>query len=450
MMDARPTTDLETHRVAVTFFADQYAKKKVVKQLTLGDILEMVLHVRAPTKKKLPWLKLATFGNKTTGKGSLRHDDNVLAVCGVELDYDLLLISMDEAVAKLRDLGIRSLLYTSPSNTKLQSKFRILAPFAAERPPKDREKFARRLAGAVGYAFDNASFTLSQSFYYGIAEDNGAADHKALIVDGDFIDLRDDLAQFDAAPQPQPELPPPPSQPVKGARGFEAHLSRLGDGPGLEGFNNPLRSATGAYARQHGVGLDRTALKEQLRRAVRAAPKKPERPQDEIDKYLGDEYLDNLIATAVEKYGTIGIIVPDNDHMDRARIFRNKQRPNLLHYRGTFWDYHRGAYSIIDDGVVNANVWSFLDEAAAIRGKDRVQMPFQPDRSSVAETLAALKAVTILDPKTALPVWLNGSGELPLPREHDAVRGPAEAGAARHFPLGAGRAAAASRARSLQ
>ena len=138
MMDARPTTDLETHRVAVTFFADQYAKKKVVKQLTLGDILEMVLHVRAPTKKKLPWLKLATFGDKTTGKGSLRHDDNVLAVCGVELDYDLLLISMDEAVAKLRELGIRSLVYTSPSNTKLQSKFRILAPFAAERPPRDR------------------------------------------------------------------------------------------------------------------------------------------------------------------------------------------------------------------------------------------------------------------------------------------------------------------------
>lgn len=401
--------DIDTHKITVTIFTDQFAKKMNVQQMTLADVRSLVLKARAPTKKKLPWLKLAHFGNKVTAKGSLRHDDNVLSVSGLELDYDAKLIDIEAACSKLRELRLRAILYTSPSNTKKEFKWRIVVPFSNQLLPQARKVHAKRFAGAFGNIFDPASFSLSQSFYYGLAEDNGAADHKAFVIDGDFIDQREDLAQFDEAGQ-RTSLPPRGS-----ARGFEAHLARVGDGPGLDGFNNPLRAATAAYARQHGVNLDRGVLKQRLKNAVEAAQKKPERPQFEVDRYLGDEYLDNLIVTAIDKFGTTSVILPDKDPMTRARAFLKMHRPNLIHYRATFWDYHGGAYSIVDDGIINADVWSFLDNAAAIRGKDSAQVPFHPNRSSVADTIAALTAIAILDPKIAMPSWRN---EETLPPEH--------------------------------
>jgi P4 family phage/plasmid primase-like protien len=415
---ASGANDIDKHKFSVTLFTDQFARKKDLRQWTLAEMRDAVLSTSAPTKRDLPWLKLATFGSKKTKKGSFRHDENAVSVSGLELDYDAMLVSFDEVVARLSELGIRTLVYTSPSNTKTQPKFRIIAPLSCDLPPLARKIHAARLAGALGITFDPASFALSQSFYYGAARDNGEADHRAVVVDGDFIDLRDDLAQFDKAAQPTSPRPPPQptsSPALGGARGFEAHLALVGDGPGLEGFNNPLRAATGAYARQHGVGLDRAALKLQLQKVIKVAPKKSERPQHEIDKYLGDCYLDNLIATAINKFGTIGVLLPDKDHMARARTFHQMQRPHLMHYRGTYWDYHAGAYSIVDDGIINADTWSFLDRAAAIRGKgkDRAQMPFQPNRTSVAETIAALRAVVMRDPKIATPSWLNGETRPP-------------------------------------
>ena len=59
-----------------------------------------------------------------------------------------------------------------------------------------------------------------------------------------------------------------------------------------------------------------------MQEVIRAAPKKPERSQGEIDKYLGNSYLDNLITTAIDKYALKGILVSDKDHMARARKMR--------------------------------------------------------------------------------------------------------------------------------
>ena len=45
--------------------------------LTLLDLRARILEATASTKEKLPWLKLATFGDKRTDDGSLRHNANV-------------------------------------------------------------------------------------------------------------------------------------------------------------------------------------------------------------------------------------------------------------------------------------------------------------------------------------------------------------------------------------
>ena len=112
-------------------------------------------------------------------------------------------------------------------------------------------------------------------------------------------------------------------------------------------------------------------------------------------------------------------IVSDTDHVSRARRIRNLQCPHLLHYRDDFMDFEAGAYRVVADGSITADTWTFLDKAKASRmvgrGKDAVPeiVAFEPDRNSVGETLAALKAIAHLDPNTEMPCWLNGRDDLP-------------------------------------
>jgi predicted P-loop ATPase len=51
--------------------------------------------------------------------------------------------------------------------------------------------------GRFGGIFSSESFALSQSYYYGMAMDNSAPDHRAEVIDGRMIDLCDDLNKFE-------------------------------------------------------------------------------------------------------------------------------------------------------------------------------------------------------------------------------------------------------------
>ncbi len=94
---------------------------------------------------------------------------------------------------------------------------------------------------------------------------------------------------------------PGPDQAGTGTRGYSCSgvdpLTKLGDGPGLDGFHSPLRVATLRYARhvaRHG-GRDDAAEKKRLRTAMHAAPRRPERGS--LPDY-GDDYLQRLIDGA--------------------------------------------------------------------------------------------------------------------------------------------------------
>ena len=108
--------------VAVTFFSDKVATVKAEATLPLSALAARIQRATAQDKACLPWLKLATFGEKRSDKGSLRHDENVIAVSGIEADYDAGQIPFADAVEKLLKaggLGIRAIAYTSPSHTPL-------------------------------------------------------------------------------------------------------------------------------------------------------------------------------------------------------------------------------------------------------------------------------------------------------------------------------------------
>jgi predicted P-loop ATPase len=316
----RNDTDVNTCTVRVTFFNDEYATTFSTQELPLPALRDLILKAKGKTKADLPWVKLARFGDKRKPKedgtpgNCLRWDDNVTAIDGVESDYDKERMSFEEAVAALKDMNVRGIVYTTPTHTEAKPRWRYLLPLSRKYPPEMRAKFLARVNGKLDKIFANESFTLSQSYYFGRAEDNTAADHKAVVVDGDFIDLRDDLYRFQEKGFPENRVAA--DDKTGPPRGFEARMALLGDGPGLEGFNKVLIPAIGAYAATYGPGMDKEVLKETVRAAIDAAPKGPYRTDKQISRCKSDKHLDRLIEGAIAKYGKnvhLGFDIADNN-----------------------------------------------------------------------------------------------------------------------------------------
>ena len=99
----------------------------------------IVQYIASPTKEfaskqDCPLIKLATFGQQRTEKGSLRHDANVLKVTGLEGDYDAGEVRINEAAMLLSDAGITAVIYTSPSHTEQAPRWRVLCPLSHPSP----------------------------------------------------------------------------------------------------------------------------------------------------------------------------------------------------------------------------------------------------------------------------------------------------------------------------
>ena len=101
-----------------------------------------------------------------------------------------------------------------------------------------------------------------------------------------------------------PELQARPAHPATAAgyTGPVGGLDVLGDGPGLEGFHAPLRTATMRYAAHCARGTeqrDDAALITTLQAAVRAAPQRTDRNVEDI--YTQGYYLQRLIDGAFDR-----------------------------------------------------------------------------------------------------------------------------------------------------
>lgn len=247
--------------VIITLFPDRYAYTKEEKPVTLARIAEGINKPRKGRKEELPLLKLAVFGDKTSPRGSLRHDDNIVSITGVELDYDEGMIPFDEARMMLEAAGIAAILYTSPSHTVAHPRWRVLAPFKHPRPPGDRDGMLARLNGALGGIAATESFTLSQAYYYGHVEGRTDDDPRVYISYASPIDTLHHLAKdaifksSKAAPKVTPktngkESPanadePPRQQPHGDYVPLEELLRRIGSG---ESLHPSVAAIAGKYA----------------------------------------------------------------------------------------------------------------------------------------------------------------------------------------------------------
>lgn len=177
--------------IAVTFFPDAFAMTKHEEAFTMRALAPRILTITAARKGKLPWLKFARFGELRSDAGSLRHDNNVVAISGIEGDYDDEQLPLDHARDALANSGVACVIYTSPSHSPDKPRWRVLAPLSQELPPERRAALVDRLNGVLGGALAAESWAISQSFYYGSVNGNPA--HRVELVDGVAIDLRPDL-----------------------------------------------------------------------------------------------------------------------------------------------------------------------------------------------------------------------------------------------------------------
>lgn len=200
----------------LTVFRDAAASVKQEIETSLRAFCRHLDTTRAPSKASLPWVKLATFGDDRTERGSLRHNHNVITITGVEGDYDGERITIERARQVMAQADIACIIYTSPSNRPDAPRWRILCPTSVPIHPANRAKLMSRLNGLFVGALSNESFTLSQSYYFGAIK--GSTGHAVIAVDGRAIDLAGELdlsAIGRAAPAKPAAAPYEPADPSR-------------------------------------------------------------------------------------------------------------------------------------------------------------------------------------------------------------------------------------------
>ncbi len=195
MAETQSHDDVLSRPIHVTVWKSMAPREKSGGPTTLVDLAASIKRRSADSKEQLWWLKLARFGDQPNEKGYLRHNENLIECEGLEADYDAGKISFDEAVEIAEKAGLACLIYTSPSNTEDFPKWRILAPFTEPMDPIQRDHMMGRLNGLYRGVFDPASWTLSQSYYYGYVNGN-EENHRVELVEGTPIDELDELDEI--------------------------------------------------------------------------------------------------------------------------------------------------------------------------------------------------------------------------------------------------------------
>jgi len=280
-------TSLLDRPFAVTLFTNYAAKSKHEQHFSLRSLGRQIETATAPQKDDLPWLKLARFGDQRSGKGSLRHDGNLLAITGIEADYDGEELSFEAAVEIATKADLLCLLYTSPSHTPAKPRWRVLCPTAEELPPERRSPLLGRLNGLFRGVFSTESWALSQAYYFGAVGKN--PHHRVELVDGTPVDQ---LHELDAIWEGKPNTTSArgaDGTPRQGPLDEAALLEEIRSGQGYHAASVRL---LGRWARD---GVPYMAARQRLIDAMEAVfpPDRDARWQDrrdDIDRCLDDIY----------------------------------------------------------------------------------------------------------------------------------------------------------------
>lgn len=187
--DIATSTKVDKLPIEFTIFPSVTAQSAKRERGTWEEVVERLRNPAAyPRKEACPLIKLATFGDRRTEKGAVRHDGNVLEVFGIEADYDAEKVGMDRAADLLTAQGIEAFLYTTPSHVADRPRWRVLAPLSKPHAPAERERLVAMLNSVLGGILAAESFTLSQTYYFGKVK---GVEYRSRHVRGQCLDTFD-------------------------------------------------------------------------------------------------------------------------------------------------------------------------------------------------------------------------------------------------------------------
>ena len=157
----------EQHDLVFTVFPDPKARGRTEMAMRWGDFIAWLHGQPAGEKAKAELVKLATFSGEATATGCLRHDPAVVAVTGIEGDYDAGWMTPASAVRLLDAAGIMAAVVTTHSHTPEKPRWRVFAPLATPCEPTARKRLVAALDTVLGGVLARESYTLSQAFYVG-------------------------------------------------------------------------------------------------------------------------------------------------------------------------------------------------------------------------------------------------------------------------------------------
>jgi hypothetical protein len=366
--------------ITITMFPDVFAKTLKQGKVTWEQLCKQVEEPKVyPWKKSMPLIKLATFGDAKTKTGSLRSDENVLEVFGIEGDYDAEKVSMADAATLLKKRGVKAILFTSPSATLDKPRFRILCPFSQGREPEERHHYTGLLNAAVGGILAPESFTLSQSYYFG----KGSNYYEYIIVDGEPIDMKE--GQWDGV------YPNAKNNDVSGDSAPRS--DRIADAIRAiyanENYYRPALSLTALYFNS---GMSRADAIATVKSIMQAHPN----PNGDIDKYIADvdgflaseDFKDRqLVITPEAVAKTVPAPIGNTYTMDKKGKIEPTQA-NLLRLLANYqlrYDEFRATYMGLFDGVVRV-----LDEA------DYARIQYKAEQMGFAKISTAMVRENVL------------------------------------------------------
>jgi putative DNA primase/helicase len=391
-------------RFAGTFFADYSAQNKREEIFTLAGLGDLIRATAATEKARLPWLKLARFGDHPTEKGSLRHDRNVIACTGIEADYDGERIGFDEAVEIIEKAGVEAIIYTSPSHSDKRPRWRVICPFSTELPPNRRQHMMGRLNGLFRGIFAVESWTLSQAYYFGAVNGNPA--HRVAVIDGVPIDELDELDEiWLGKPDTVSKRPNGNGDFRHGPVDEDALLAAIVNG---EAYHVSCTRLLGSWAQQ-GVPfldaqkrlLDAFDRVEAFDRDARWQQRRDDVPRVVRDIYGAEAEQRDAWAVDIDPRAPYDVA-----NFFLARDFTIEGSRTLHHHRGGFYHWTGTAYREVDEAYLRARLYCFLDQCKA--GLRLVK----PNAALVTNVLDALRAASHLDDVISAPAWLDGFSDL--------------------------------------
>jgi len=152
----------------ITKFPDLSGSQAETIDLPAGGLAQWLLSLpEYPSKAACPLVSFNVYGDQRTDKGSLRHNPNITAATGVQLDYDAGAMTPAQAAELLQRAGVEAVVVTTPSHGVKGHRWRVFAPLSAPASIEARHILAQRLNGVLGGVVASESFTASQAYYVG-------------------------------------------------------------------------------------------------------------------------------------------------------------------------------------------------------------------------------------------------------------------------------------------